>query len=148
MSYHHTQRGPLNRVVLLVAGLQLAAAWAVRGQSPAVAWTLALAGLLVAFLGFSFASLTVRDAGDHLRIAFGPLPLLQKRLVYADIRSAQRARSRFIDGWGVHYFPGRGWTWNLWGRDCVELETRRGKLRIGTDDAAGLERHLHGRVQA
>jgi len=86
-----------------------------------------------------FAWLETRDDGDALRVRFGPLSLFSLRVPYADIRTAARCRSALIDGWGIHYIPGRGWTWNLWGRECVELELASGKrIRVGSDDPDGL----------
>ncbi len=32
------------------------------------------------------------------------------------------ARSNWLDGWGIHYFPGRGIIYNLWGFDCVRVQ--------------------------
>jgi hypothetical protein len=39
-----------------------------------------------------------------------------------------------------------GWVWNLWGRDCVVVQLKKGTLRIGTDDAANLAVFLQGKV--
>ena len=33
--------------------------------------------------------------------------------------------------------PGRGWTYNLWGFDCVKLTLGRKIIRVGTNDAEG-----------
>jgi hypothetical protein len=33
---------------------------------------------------------------------------------------------------------GRGWTYNLWGFDCVEFQYKGRPCRIGTDDVQGL----------
>ena len=100
------------------------------------------------FLSLCFAQLSIREAGDRLDVAFGPIPLFRRAVAYDDIRSFTVGRSAFIDGWGVHWVPGRGWTWNLWGRDCVELDVGGRRLRLGTDDPAGLEAHLAARVPA
>jgi hypothetical protein len=32
-------------------------------------------------------------------------------------------------------FPGRGWTYNVWGFACVKLTLGRKIVRVGTDDA-------------
>ena len=35
-----------------------------------------------------------------------------------------------LDGWGIHLSPSGGWTWNLWGFDCVDVTYKKGrKLR-------------------
>ena len=40
-----------------------------------------------------------------------------------------------------------GVVWNLWGRECVVVRFRNGKvLRIGTDDAENLAGFLEGKV--
>ena len=80
----------------------------------------------------------IRDEGDCLAIRFGPLPVFRKLIRYADIRGVEVGRTRIIDGWGVHYILGRGWTYNLWGFDCVKLTLGRKIIRVGTDDAEAL----------
>ena len=79
---------------------------------------------------------------------FGPLPLFRKRIPYRDIAAVEQGRSRWIDGWGIHFVPGRGWTYNLWGFDCAELRVGGRRLRIGTDDAEGLVSFLRQRTAA
>jgi len=81
-----------------------------------------------------FANLTIRDDGDVLLVRFGPLPLFWRRVRYTEIERAEKARSTWLDGWGIHLSPSGGWTWNLWGFDCVDVYLTRGrKLRLGTD---------------
>jgi hypothetical protein len=140
MTYAHTQRAPLGLLFgaaslgLLVLGI---------GQDDEVAAAVLLAVAVVfAAVTALFSQLTVSEQGDHLRVRFGPLRLCGTTVPYDSIRAVRRARSRLIDGWGVHWIPGRGWTFNLWGFDCVELQTDRGVVRIGTDDPEGLAQHL------
>ena len=57
----------------------------------------------------------------RLALRFGPLPVLRKTFRYADITGVEIGRTSVIDGWGIHYMPGRGWTYNLWGFNCVKL---------------------------
>ena len=145
--YEHTQRGKLHLILLAAAALLLALTLTVEGGSTPV-YALLL-GAVVLFVGLagSFTRLTVTEHADHLRVTFGPLPLAARRLVFADVRSVRVARSALIDGWGIHWIPGRGWTWNLWGFDCVEIEFRDGKgLRLGTDDAPRLAALLNERA--
>jgi len=82
---------------------------------------LVMAAAILALCGLAFGSLTIRDEGEYLAIRFGPLPVLCKRIRYADITGVETGRTKLIDGWGIHYMPGRGWTYNLWGYDCVKL---------------------------
>lgn len=148
MSYTHTQRGGLHWVLWLTAAACLVGAWSAHGDGEAYAVGILLSvAALVGALALCFYSLTVRDDGDALLVRFGPLPLFQRRVLYALIESVALGRSKFIDGFGVHWVPGRGWTWNLWGFDCVELVLDGKRLRIGTDDRSGLMAHLQARLQ-
>ena len=144
MKYDHTQRAPIWLILVGIAIIELVLALSFR-PTPARLLLLGMAGLLF-LLASAFAHLRVREEQDTLRIAFGPLELASRRIAYEDIVSFRRGRSTLIDGWGIHWIPGRGWTWNIWGRDCVEIETPRGTLRLGTNDAGGLERHLTRRT--
>jgi hypothetical protein len=51
-----------------------------------------------------------------------------------------------MDGWGIHYVPFRGWTYNLWGFDCVVLQLGSKTVRIGTDDADNLLAFLERQI--
>ncbi|MDJ0523460.1 MAG: hypothetical protein QNJ90_15435 [Planctomycetota bacterium] len=146
MAYDHTQRAPLYLLLIATAVLMLGVAWWVRNESATVALLVASAAILPVLFAFSFKHLRVRDEDDALGIRFGPIPVFGKRVPYASMREAHIARSSLIDGWGIHWAPGRGWTWNLWGRDCVEITTEKGLLRVGTDDPAGLQAWLEKRI--
>ena len=144
--YDHVQQGRLHWLVYGSAALCLWAGIAILDgsvmpaadeRSPGLWLFFVLAGLLV-LLGMSFQYMRVRDRGDVLEINFGPLPLLRKQVRYEDIVTVKRGRTAWIDGWGIHMAPGRGWTWNVWGRDCAELEVDGSRLRVGTNDPDGL----------
>ncbi len=154
--YRRVQTGHIHLILLGFALLMIGSAIFLRASvEPADiaekalgATVLFAASGLFVLLSFSFMRLTISDGGDHLKVAFGPIPLLWRRVPYADITAVQPARSALLDGWGVHYFPGRGWTWNLWGFDCVELTLDgRRTLRLGTDDPQGLRDFLQQRMQ-
>ncbi len=147
MTYRHTQRAPMYRMVLTAAVLMAAGA-AYGGPPREVAIPLNFLAILLAVLAFAFRSLTVRDEGAHLAVRFGPLPFFRRRIPYARISEVKRARSSVIDGWGIHYVTGRGWTFNLWGFDCVELRVGSGLIRIGSDDADELARFLSEKIGA
>ena len=98
------------------------------------------------YLALAFRWLETSDQGDHLLIRFGPLPSFWKRVKYEGVRGVKRDRSLLIEGWGIHLGP-RGWVWNLWGREVVELEREEGRLRIGTDDPEGLIAHFRARCE-
>ena len=61
-------------------------------------------------------------------------------------RQYEIGRTNIIDGWGIHYFPGRGWTYNIWGFDCVKLTLGRKIIRVGTDDAEELAKFIREKI--
>lgn len=147
--YRHTQVGRFH-VIGVGAGLVLVTLGIARllglytpDEDASITAVLLAGGAVLLLIGLMFRHLTIRDRGDALELRFGPIPLVGKRVSYDSIESVERARSRVIDGWGVHWVPGRGWTWNIHGFDCVELELSGGRrLRVGTDDPEGLALHL------
>lgn len=149
MSYAHTQRGGLHWLLWGTAALCFLGAWGARqeGETAAVA-ILAGVGVISGVFALCFLSLTVQGGGDALDVRFGPIALFKTRIPYGKIERPVRARSALIDGWGVHWIPGRGWTWNLWGRDCVEMTVDGKRMRIGTDDPDGLAAFLQAQVGA
>jgi hypothetical protein len=161
MGYEHTQHGKLQWLLWGAAIVCLVGAFLVwsRNAPPdasgrdvhTMEWAgwlcLACAGICGALV-FSFSSLTVRDEGDRLAVCFGPWPFWTRRIPYASIRDPRPARSKLIDGWGIHWFPGRGWTWNVWTFDCVEMTVDGRPFRIGTDDKEALAAFLQSRVPA
>ena len=149
--YDHTQQGKLHYVlhlaalfvvIILVTSIPAAA-------TQVIIWSVVGTTAVIEFFAFTCISLRVYDDQDCLRLAYGPLPLLKARIAYEDIVACRCSRSKFIDGWGIHYIPGRGWTYNLWGFDCVELSMVDGKLiRLGTNDREALEAFLQTKVDA
>ncbi len=117
-------------------------------RSVTVTWTsLSLGVRSIALVAPAFHHLTVQDQGDSLAIRFGPLPLFRRAVRYDSIQRVQVGRTLFHEGWGIHHSFRGGWVWNLWGRDCVVVHFRNGKvLRIDTDDAENLARFLEGKI--
>ena len=150
MTYNHTQYGRWHYVLLAFSAAMLVAAGLARHrlgvrlghEQMAVLNLVLIVAAVFALCGLMFGSLTIRDQGRWLALRFGPLPLIRKRICYADITGVEIGRTKIIDGWGIHYMPGRGWTYNLWGFDCVKLNLGRKIIRIGSDDAANLARFL------
>ena len=144
-SYKHVQHAPLClllyvlSVVFLVLGL-------VMNTEPPIPWLFPPIGLFMLVLAASFHHLTVEDQGDRLSVSFGPVVLFRRSIQYDDIISAEIGRTTILDGWGIHMSLRGGWVWNLWGRDCVVLQLRKGILRVGTDDAANLAAFLHQKI--
>ncbi len=134
MAYTHTQHGRWHYLFYAVILATLAGAFLARSQPPVVAINLAVAAILF-LCSLVFGSLTISDEGDRLVLRFGPLPLVRKTIRYAEITAIEIGRTRILDGWGIHYFPGRGLTYNLWGFACVKLALGRKMIRVGTDDA-------------
>ncbi|MBK7403704.1 MAG: hypothetical protein IPJ41_03480 [Phycisphaerales bacterium] len=146
MGYGHTQRAPLAILLVVFAGATLVGAWSEWGRSIAGPILLSASAAFL-LLAASFAHLRISDRGEFLSARFGPLPVFGTRVRYASITSIERGRSSWIDGWGIHFIPGRGWTFNLWGWDCVVLRCGERIVRLGTDDPEGLEQFLRTRVK-
>jgi len=145
MRYDHTQTAPLYLVLVGAGAAMLVGAWLIP------VWIVQIILLSIGGLMFVLAAcigrLAVSDEGDRLLIRFGPLPLFRRRILYADIESVERSRTTILDGLGIHLSPGGGWTWNLWGFDCVDVYFKTGsRIRIGTDAPEGLETFLKQRV--
>lgn len=136
-AYDHTQRAPLHWFLYPPGVFLLTMGWLNRGQ-PGLALTLFVAAVLMLTLALGFQRLTIRDEGSWLAIRYGLLPVFRARISYAAITSVELGQSSWIDGWGIHWIPGRGYTYNLWGFACAKLEVRGRTVRIGTDDAENL----------
>jgi len=133
MTYSHTQKGHLD-TILIAAGLAVLALALLLHANPITFYGLVFLAAVVYAVGLAFGRLTIEDKGDHLLLRYGPLPVFRKRIAYDAITGVRRSTSHLIDGWGIHYVPWRGWTYNVWGFDCVELQLGKRRLRIGTDD--------------
>lgn len=145
MNYHHIQNAPMYWILIVVAAAILTAGISI-DESTVQVIMYSVGGLMLLFAA-SFRHLEVADEGDALLVSFGPLPLFRRRVQYDNIESVSRARSTFLDGWGIHMSPSGGWVWNLWGYDCVDIRMKRGpKLRLGTDDLEALVVFLESRV--
>jgi hypothetical protein len=145
MTYNHTQYGRWHYLFHAYTLAALAGTFLVHSVPPVVILLLVTA-VIFALCGLMFGSLTIRDEGEWLSHQFGPLPVFRKKIRYADITSVEAGRTRIIDGWGSHYIPGRGWTYNLWGCGCVKLSLGRKVVRVGSDDEDNLVRFLRNRL--
>lgn len=147
MSYRHTQESPMFWILLAPCAVLMVVLPFVR-ERPGVFFVLAAWAALLLLATASFRNLTVADGGDRLLVRFGPLPLLRASFRYDRITAVERSRSSWIDGWGIHWVPGRGMTYNVWGFDCVKLCVASRVVRIGSDDADALADFLSRRVEA
>ena len=139
--YSHTQIGWWGLAIMGFVVLCMLAIFGLipeareRPQSGAVVVGLVTIALVVAMIIFS--TLTVRVTPDALVWRFGP-GLLSRRIPLAEIASATPTRLPLLAGLGIHWI-GRGWVYNVSGRDAVEVVRVNGKVTfIGTDDAEGL----------
>ena len=145
MTYDHRQIGKLHQIFLVPVLFFLFPAWQFR-VTPVALIVWAAIVFVLAFTALCFEYLLVSDEGDHLALRYGPLPIFHKRFLYSQMTGAEPSRSNILDGWGIHYMPGRGWIYNLWGCDCVKVQMGKKTVRIGTDDVAGLVRFLRVRI--
>ena len=145
MEYENTQRGGWHWLLVALAAVAMTVAWANRSL-PNLPIVLSATGVLFLVLSWTFGTLTIRDEGQWLAIRFGPLPLFFKRIRYADITSVEPGRTSIIDGWGMHYILGRGWTYNLWGFGCAKLTLGKKVIRVGSDDVDNLVAFLQSKI--
>ncbi len=145
--YRHVQNSPLHFLIYLLAAVMFLFAWQIRNDAaPSIA--VGVVALLMFLLALSFQTLTVSDDGAHLDIRYGPLNVFGTHIKYADIASAEPGTTSLIDGWGIHFIPFRGWTFNLWGFECAKITLKNNKvIRVGTDDSEHLVQFLRGRMQ-
>ena len=144
-SYKHVQHAPLCLLLYVLAIVFLVVGLVLKTEPP-IPWLFPPIGLFMLVLAASFHHLTVEDTRDRLSVSFGPIPLFRRTIRYDDIISAEIGRTTILDGWGIHMSLRGGWVWNLWGRDCVVLQLRKGILRVGTDDAENLAEFLKGMI--
>ena len=144
-AYEHTQKAPLHWLLYPPGLFLVAGAWLNRGQIPLVLLMLAVAALL-GMLALSFQRLTIRDEGEWLAIRYGSLPVFRTRIPYADISSVEPGQTSWIDGWGIHWIPGRGYTYNLWGFSCARLRVRGRTVQVGSDEADKLVEFLKSKL--
>lgn len=139
--YQHKQRSPLHWL-LHMSALAILVSHSFFPADPIGTAALLLLAALLVFLAFCFRELTVSVDQTELSVQFGPIPLFGKRISLSNISQVEAGRSSWIDGWGIHFVPGRGWTYNLWGFDCVEFKLSGKRFRVGTNDQDGLAQAL------
>ena len=133
--YHHTQRGTLMLVALLIAAaLCASAAYANPSSQRWLLWAFASGFVVLAWL---FSSLTVEVDEHEFHWHFGP-GIWRYRIMLAEIETIAVVRNSWWNGFGIRMRPGFR-LYNVSGLDAVELRLKTGDVRrIGTDDARGL----------
>ena len=136
MSYRQAQTSRLpifTSIALLVA----AALAIVLVGDPLIGWLVAGLLVLAAALVVALSCLTVTVEGGQVaaRFRFG---WPERRIDLDRVVAVCIVRNRWWYGLGIRKIP-RGWMYNVWGLDAVELELDSGSVfRIGTVDAARL----------
>jgi hypothetical protein len=144
--YQHVQRSPLHFLIYLLAAFMFVVAWQLRSDvTPST--VVGVFSVLLIVLALSFQTLTVSDQGDHLNIRYGPLNWFGTQIAYRDMTAVEPSTTSVIDGWGIHFIPLRGWTFNLWGFECVKISLGNKVIRIGTDDSENLVTFLQQRLK-
>jgi hypothetical protein len=120
-------------------------AWQIRADAaPSIA--VLIGGLVLLLLALSFQTLTVFDEDEYLVVRYGPIDLFGTRIAINEITAFEKGKTNIIDGWGIHFIPFRGWTFNLWGFECVKIVRGAKTVRLGTDDSENLFRFLEQRL--
>ena len=143
--YRHVQESPFHWLLHLLAAFLFFVVWQTQ-KDPAPTIVAAVAAFAVLFFALSIRTLTISDQGEYLDVRYGPLNLLGTKIAYRDITAVEPGKTSVIDGWGIHFIPFRGWTFNLWGFECVRISLGAKVIRIGTDDSANLAAFLRERM--
>ena len=140
MNYQHTQRIPENVVTAAtIGGIAL-------GLTPP-GWIIRLCTLgVLGTVGAMMKSLSVEVDSSEINIAFGN-NIVKKTYSLRDVQAAKAIRTTPIQGWGVHWI-GKGWLYNIYGLDAVEVRFLNGKhVFIGTDEPENLTAAINQRLE-
>jgi len=100
----------------------------IRSEISAGPWIVAIVYSVILLL---FGTLTVTVTSDGVLAAFG-IGVVRKAVPFVDVVSFARVRNRWIDGWGIHFYPG-GTLYNASGFWAVEFKLSSGRaVSIGT----------------
>ena len=125
----------------MIAGLvaMIVAAFVITSIGPPQAGALSGAVLFLGALVMAlFVSLTVEVDSTALSCRFGP-GFIRRRIPLVDIAGATAVKNPWVIGWGIRWYPGRCWVWNVSGLQAVELAMKNGRtFRIGTDEPTAL----------
>lgn len=138
--YHHTQRNAaafllFNLAALLPIGLFLSGALPPGDVGARI--TVLVAAAVMMLSSFALSSLTIAVRDGQLSWWFGP-GIVKKTVPLSTIVSAEPTTTSIFNGWGIH-LTGRGWLYNVAGRQAVLITQQDGKrFLLGTDEPDGL----------
>lgn len=138
VTYEHTQDSP--RWVVALASLivigMFSVILALMRSDEISAWGALFVIVWLAFIYIvviNFTRLTTRLTPSAVALTWRlgwPTKVIERTRITA---TAARTNS-WLAGWGIRKVS-RGWMWNVWGLDAVELELDSGRIfRIGTND--------------
>jgi hypothetical protein len=134
-TYEHRQFSPL---ILAAALAPLALASLVRGGDEARRSRRLRAMAGTAIVALPFTLLITRVDENGISWAFG-LGFPAGRVNFGDIAHIEITKTRFLEGFGIHWTPRHGWLWNAAGFDAVMIRKHDGRVvTLGTDDSQGL----------
>lgn len=135
MEYRHTQIGTV--LIAALGGAIVLALILSPMNAPFHPIQTSVLAVLVIALGLLY-SLTVEIKENSLECYFGT-GLIRRKIPLSDIIEAHAVRNPWLVGWGIRWYPGKYWLWNVSGQRAVELLLKDGKkFRIGTDEPESL----------
>ena len=147
--YAHTQIGWWGLGIIGGAAVLVVAVIGGIGAARGAPGGAMIAGMVAVALVVSmlvFSTLNVRIADGSLQWRFGP-GLFDGRIPLAEIARVSPTRLPLWVGLGIHWWPGRGWVYNVSGRHAVEVVQRDGKATfIGTDEPEALARAIEAAI--
>ena len=138
--YSHTQRSAASLFVFSLAalipiGVLLSGALASADVGARI--TVLAAAVVMLISAFTLSSLTIAVRDGQLSWWFGP-GIVKKTVPLSTIVAAEPATTSIISGWGIH-LTGRGWLYNVSGREAVLVTQQDGKrFLLGTDEPDSL----------
>ena len=144
--YECTQKGWL-WIVLPVAAVMVFGVSLAVGDADTRLLLMAM-GAGVLLLSFAVGHLRVRDEGDRLFIGWGPLPVFRRRIDYARVTGVEVVEAPAWLGWGLRWWPGKGWAWIAEGRALVRLQMGRKAFHVGSPEPERLAEYVAGRIHA
>ncbi len=129
MHYRHRQFGT---TIVASLGVTAGILLVLMREFP-IAWIGWMVLGVIAISAVVFSSLEIEVADGTLRWRFGP-GLIRKQVPLSEIESIETTRTKFWEGWGVHY-TSRGWLYNVSGYQAVLVHMKSGKqFMLGTDE--------------